>query len=200
MLVSIDFPCQGRQLLEGQPRGLGGWSYRVGNGEDIVAEANRRLSKVHDQLIETGLADPQRVAACGTSRGGFLALHFAAHDNRVKCVAGFAPVTDLAVLREFDGHQHHQLVRKLSLRNQAERLSGRPVWIIIGDRDDRVGTSSAYGFARQLSTVAREKDIASRVELHIVSEPKGHTTPNGAPQQAAEWIHRQLTGKEQQTM
>lgn len=192
VLVSIDLPCHGTQAIEGQPAGLGGWSHRVGNDEDIVAEANARLSNVLDDLIKTGLTDPARVAAAGTSRGGFLAIHFAAHDPRVKAVAGFAPVTSLAALREFSARQDHPLVTKLSLINQAERLAGRPVWIITGDRDERVGTHHAIELAGKLSSIAKERDIPSNVELHVMSEPRGHTTPRGASSMAAAWIHRQL--------
>ena len=126
LVVSIDLPCHGTQTTEGEPAGLSGWGQRVGNGEDIVAESNVRLSQVLDHLITIGLTDPSRVAAAGTSRGGFLAIHFAAHDPRVKAVAGFAPVTDLAALSEFRAKQEHALVRKLSLKNQAERTAPRP--------------------------------------------------------------------------
>jgi len=192
ILVSIDLPCHGTQTEEGEPAGLSGWSHRVGNDEDIVAEANARLSSVLDELIKTGLTDPNRVAAAGTSRGGFLAIHFAAHDARVKAATGFAPVTSLAALSEFRTRQDHPLVTKLSLINQAEKLAGRPVWIITGDRDERVGTHHAIELAGKLSSVAKERDIPSNVELHVMSEPRGHTTPQGASSMAAAWIHRQL--------
>lgn len=192
ILVSIDLPCHGIQTSEGHPAGLSGWSHRVGNDEDIVAEANVRLSIVLDDLIKTGLTDPARVAAAGTSRGGFLAIHFAAFDKRVKAAAGFAPVTSLAALSEFRARQDHPLVTKLSLINQAEKLAGRPVWIITGDRDERVGTHHAIELASKLSSLAKERDIASNVELHVMSEPRGHTTPRGASSMAAAWIHSQL--------
>jgi dienelactone hydrolase len=193
IVVAIDLPCHGTQTVEGEPAGLGGWSHRIGRNEDIVAECNARLSKVLDDLINTGLTDPERVAAAGTSRGGFLAIHFAAHDRRVKAAAGFAPVTELAALREFHDTQEHPLVAKLSLKNQAEQLAGRPVWIIIGDVDDRVGTHHAIEVASRLSAAAKAKKIASNVELHVMSEPRGHTTPKGASKLAAEWIHGHLT-------
>lgn len=193
LLVSIDIPCHGRQAVAGKRNGLVGWSARIGMNENIVAECNARLSKVLDHLIKTGVADPKRIAACGTSRGGFLAIHFAAHDKRVKCAAGFAPVTDLAALREFQSNSNHPLVQKLSLANQAEQLAGRPVWVVIGDRDDRVGTNNAFDFTARLSAVARKKNVPSNVQLHIISEPRGHTTPAGAREQAAEWIDRLLS-------
>ena len=87
---------------------------------DFVAEFNNRLSKVLDHLIKQGISDPEKIAACGTSRGGFLALHAAIHDPRVKCVAGFAPVTDLSVLREFKSTSECQLVKKFNLINRAK--------------------------------------------------------------------------------
>eukprot|EP00913_Durusdinium_trenchii_P028501 g26729.t1 len=192
LLVSIDIPCHGKQSIPGQPNGLTGWSHRVGKNENIVDENNARLSKVLDHLIRTGVTDPKRIAACGTSRGGFLAIHFAAADKRVKCAAGFAPVTDLAALSEFRTRAGHPLVKKLSLANQAEKLAGRPVWVIIGDRDDRVGTDKAYEFASRVSAAARKKNVPSNVALHILSEPRGHTTPPGGPEMAAKWIDRQL--------
>lgn len=200
LVVSIDLPCHGTQITEGQPTGLAGWGHRVGNGEDFVAEANARLSKVLDHLIMTGRTDSARVAAAGTSRGGFIAIHFAAHDPRVKAAAGFAPVTDLAGLLEFRAIREDTLVKKLSLKSQAEKLAGRPVWIVIGDVDERVGTDHAIELARRLSALAKEKKVASRVDLHVVSEPRGHTTPVGATKLAAAWVHRQLTGKELPTV
>ncbi len=193
LIVSIDLPCHGDQSVEGEPPGLSGWSHRVEENQDFVAKFNNRISSVLDHLIAAGLTDSDRVAVGGTSRGGFLAVHFAAHDPRVKSVAAFAPVTELAALREFSRNQEHPLVAQLSLSRQAERLAGRPVWIVIGDRDDRVGTQHVIDLATRLSAVAREREIASNVELHILSEPRGHTTPQGSSKLAADWIHRHLS-------
>lgn len=192
LCLSVDLPCHGKRTTAGQPSGLGGWSFRAAKGEDFIAEFNARLAKVLDHLIKTGVADPQEIAACGTSRGGFLAMQFAAHDERVKCVAAFAPVTDLAALSEFRGIAKEPIVEKLSLSSRAAALAGRPVWIVIGDRDDRVGTDKAIAFARRLSAVSREKGVSSRVELQVRSEPRGHTTPPGSSARAAEWILKEM--------
>ncbi|MCA9057095.1 MAG: prolyl oligopeptidase family serine peptidase, partial [Planctomycetaceae bacterium] len=132
--VSIDLPCHGTRAGDGEPAGLSGWSHLAAKQIDFVAESNTRLSRVLDHLIEAGIADPERIAACGTSRGGFLAIHFAAYDRRVKCAAGFAPVTDLAALSEFQAIADSPFVAALCLENQADALAGRPVWIVIGDQ------------------------------------------------------------------
>ena len=99
LCISINLPCHGDQRVDGEPEGLSGWSHRAARGSDFVAEFNNRLSKVLDHLVKQGISDPEKIAACGTSRGGFLALHAAIHDPRVKCVAGFAPVTDVRPAR-----------------------------------------------------------------------------------------------------
>ncbi len=190
--VSIDLPCHGRQTREGEPSGLSGWSHRLAKNEDIVAEFNARLSGVLDHLIETGVADPNCIAVCGTSRGGFLALHFAAHDDRVKCAAAFAPMTDPRVVNEFVANAQHPFVVNANLENQASKLAGRPVWIVIGDQDERVGTDRAVALAQKLTAASREKQLDSRVELHVMPEPRGHSTPRGSSKRAADWILEQI--------
>ena len=182
LCVSIDLPCHGTRHRENEPAGLTGWRSRVDNGENFVKPFNRRLTSALDYLIKNGYTDPTRIAACGTSRGGFLAVHFAAADHRVACVAAFAPVTELAKLREFKGAEKNALATQLSLVNFAAKLTKRSVWIVIGDQDQRVSTNSAIDFARRLTAA---KCI---VELHVMPEPRGHTTPKGSAEMAARWI------------
>jgi pimeloyl-ACP methyl ester carboxylesterase len=192
LLVSIDLPCHGKEHRAAEPAGLTGWRHRCEQGDDFVADSNKRLARVLDHLIAAGHTDATKVAACGTSRGGYLALHFGAHDPRVKCVAAFAPVTELAALREFQGAEKNALVQSLTLNRQAEKLAGRAVWIIIGDQDERVGTDHAIDLARRVTRASLAKKLPSRVDLHVVAEPRGHTTPAGAPELSASWIRRQI--------
>ena len=112
---------------------------------------------VLDHLIEVGLTDPGRVAAIGTSRGGFSALHFAAADPRVKCVAAFAPAIDLGALREFRGAEQAPMTRRLDLQSLAGDLAGRALWLVIGDRDERIGTDHVIHFARRVTAESLRK-------------------------------------------
>jgi len=196
LLVSIDIPCHGTQTGEGKPSGLGGWGIRAEKGEDFVAEFNARLCDVLDHLIKSGVANPEKIAICGTSRGGFLAVHFAAHDPRVKCAAAFAPVTDPAALSEFKGKEDLPLTKKLSLINQAEKLAGRAVWIVIGDQDARVSTQAAIDVAQAITKASIGKKMDSKVELRVMPEPRGHSTPKGSAEAAAKWIHTQIFPEE----
>ena len=115
----------------------------------------------------------------------------------MRAVAAFAPVTDLLVLREFHGAEDNALVASLSASRQADALADRAVWIIIGDRDDRVGTDNSIALARSITTSALRQDLSPNVELHVLPEPKGHTTPRNAAADAAVWLHRQLNPEEE---
>jgi len=192
LCVAVDIPCFGKERREGEPHGIVGWAGRCAKGENFVAESNSRLSGVLDRLIRVGYTDEEKVAACGTSRGGFLALHFAAADPRVKCVAAFAPVTDPRVLVEFESLATDPLVESLSVANHAGRLAGRSIWISIGDRDERVGTDEAVATARGVTSASLGKGLSADVELHVVPEPEGHVTPRGAAEWAARWIEDRL--------
>jgi len=190
--VSIDLPCHGSQRRPDEPEGLAGWSHRAAAGEDFIATNNRRLTSVLDDLLARGDTDPTRIAACGTSRGGFSALHFAAAEPRVKCVAAFCPVADLASLTEFKNREELTIVKQLALVRHAEKLAGRPVWLIIGDRDERVDTDKTVQLARRITAEALRQSLPAKTDLHVVAEPQGHTTPPGAAEQAAQWILRQV--------
>ncbi|MGE0755561.1 MAG: hypothetical protein AB7F89_01400 [Pirellulaceae bacterium] len=192
MLVSVDLPCHGREVRTGESAGLSGWRSRVDRGEDVMADVTQRLRGVLDYLLMERLADPARIAALGTSRGGFAALHFAATDPRVACVAGFAPVTDLAHLSEFRGAAELALVGQLALNRQADALAGRGVWLVIGDRDARVSTDSAIALARQVTASSLRLGRPARVDLHVIAEPKGHTVPAGYAELAAQWLRAQF--------
>jgi dienelactone hydrolase len=189
LCVSLDLPGHGAERRAGEPDGLAAWRYRVDAGQDVMAEFTDRCKRVLDYLIAEGFTDQKRVAACGTSRGGFSALHFAAADPRVGCAAGYAPVTDLKALTEFKGAEDAPLVRRLALSTHADKLATRAIWITIGATDDRVDTNMAIATARSITAAATAQKIPDRVELYVLPSP-GHTTPAGAAEQSAAWILR----------
>lgn len=195
VLVSVDLPCHGKEIRPQESGGLSGWRDRTDKQENVMADVTGRLSRVLTHLIAERISDPERVAAMGTSRGGFVAYHFAAADQRVKCVAGFSPVTDLTALSEFHGAENNPLVSQLALDHQAEKLAGRAMWLVIGDRDARVSTDSAIRFARRVTAASLERQLPALVDLHVVAEPKGHTVPAGSAELAADWIRKQCPAK-----
>ncbi len=185
--VSLDLPCHGMDIRPGEPEGLKGWRHRVDQGEDLMKDLLAGASAVLDHLIAKGLTDPERVLASGTSRGGYAAMQLAAHDQRVDAVAAFAPVTDLRALSEFEGLKGSPSAQPLGLLEYAGKLAGRNLWMIIGDRDDRVGTRHTVNLALEVSKRAAEEKLTTRVELHV--EPaEGHQLPPGSYQRAAKWL------------
>jgi dienelactone hydrolase len=191
LCVSLDLPCHGEDRKASEPEGLSGWRARMEKGDNLVTGFTAKASAVLDFLIQQGCADPQKVAACGTSRGGFIALHFAAADSRVRCVAAFAPVTDLLTLREFAGMEDHATTKASSVINHAEKLAGRAVWVCIGNNDERVGTDNAIALARKVTAASLAQNKPANVELHVMPTI-GHQIHATAHDEAAAWTLMQM--------
>ncbi|MBI1917709.1 MAG: prolyl oligopeptidase family serine peptidase [Planctomycetes bacterium] len=186
LCVSLDIPCHGEDQ-NAKETGLGGWRVRLEKGDMLVPGFVAKASAVLDHLIKEGYTDPRRVAACGTSRGGFIALHFAAAEPRVRCVAAFAPVTNLLALREFTGMEKHKATRALALTHSAGKLAGRHVWVCIGNRDERVNTDDVIALTRRVVAASSASDKAVPVELHVMPTV-GHRIHDTAHEEAAAWV------------
>lgn len=186
-VVSLDVPCQGDDGRAGEPTELAGWAARTAAGEDIVAPFVKRVAEVVAHLVTRGLADPARIAAAGTSRGGFLAFQVAAFNPCIRAVAAFGPVTDLIALNEFSGQEENPLVKRLALVNAAQALAGRATWITIGNADARVDTDKAIAFARALASAGQARSLACDVTLHVLPTP-GHCSFSEWHDEAANWL------------
>ncbi len=201
--ISLDLPCHGKNLLSGEAGGsLECWRARLESGRNFMPGFMANITDVLDYLIQHGYTNVNRVAACGTSRGGFVALHFAAVESRVRCVAAFAPVTNLLALREFAGIEQDspsvlRVVKSLALVNSAEKLAGRPIWICIGNYDQRVNTDDAIALTRRVVEASVAEDKPANVEIRVLPsegyQVRVHDNGHGIPvpsahKEAAEWI------------
>ncbi len=187
--VVLDPACEGYDLKEGQPSGLRGWAAHAKKGEDFVGPYARNCVDVLDHLIAEGVTDPRRVVVQGVSRGGFCALHFAAREPRIQAVVGVSPVTNPLALTELAGVTAPEAAT-ISLDGFLERLSGRPVWISIGNSDDRVSTDDCIGFTRRLVAATRRlqpKLNLIPVHLHI-GVSAGHRSPDDAYGSSADFL------------
>lgn len=188
LVVTLDPPCHAEDQRQGEPPMLDGWRYRMDRKEDIVADFVARGTDVLDHLLETKAINSE-IFVCGTSRGGFLALHWARRDARIRAAVGFSPVTDLCILREFADIQDGTLVSQLNLQASASDFANKALWITIGNRDERVGTQSAIDLIAAMikSAAATTSDRPPQISLEV--EPSiGHSTPAGAHERAANWI------------
>ena len=185
--VTLDLPAHGADRRADEPASIRGWRYRLDRGEDTVADLVRRARMVLDHLIAQRYADPGRVAVFGTSRGGFMAYHFAAADPRVTHVAAFSPVTDLLFLKEFRDMADSKPARALSALRLAGTLHDRGLFVIIGNADDRVSTPLAIRFTERVIEEAESRGQQPRIELHIGTS-NGHECPAGTYPMAARWL------------
>ena len=189
--VVLDAPCHGYDRKDGEPAALQGWAHRVKAGQDLMGPFVKRCSAVLDHLIAEGYTDPNRVAASGTSRGGFCALHFAAGEPRVRAVTGVAPVTNPLALSEFAGVTEEQ-AKSINIDSLTDRLAGRIVWLSIGNDDARVSTDDCVRLARKLVAATRklkpEMKVAP-VEL-IVGPSEGHRAIDDAYPLEAQFLRK----------
>ena len=199
LAVALDSPCHGEDQRSGEPFGLAGWRDRLEKGEEFLADFLKRTSSVLNYLIRQRVTDPEWIVAYGSSRGGFLALHFAAVEPRIGSVVAFAPVTDLLALREFQGMRDKAAARSLDIMELAPKLAGRRLFIQMGHNDLRVGGRHAINFALRLMKLSpyHMKPLqgiwsgdAMKLVITPSESPNGHTTYDRAHHDAADWILR----------
>ena len=147
LIASLDMPAHGEDRRPGEPdNALLAWAQRLQAGEPLVSTFTETVSALLNHLIAIGRVDPNRIAAAGISRGGFLALHAAAADPRIRAVVGLSPVTDLRALAEFAALQEDPYVGSLRLHEQTS-LRATAIWLAMAEDDTRVSTSSGAAFA-----------------------------------------------------
>jgi len=191
LCVTLDMPAEGEFRGPREPLSLGAWRLHVDRGEDVISNLTYRAKAVLDYLIRQQATDSAKVAVFGTSRGGFMAFHFAAVEPRVRSVVAFAPVTDLLVMTEFAGRTNDHLVRAVA----ANALADRNIWILIGSTDHRVSTARAMEFTQRIIEASEALGRRPGIELHIVPSD-GHRVPDGSYAEAARWLLKQWHSSE----
>lgn len=146
-------------------------------------------------LIDQGYIDPKHIAVGGLSRGGFIATHLAAKDNRIKTILGYAPLTDLAYLDEFKALPDQSLVHSLSLEAITGYLTKKKLRFYIGNRDTRVGTVPCFNFINKLVEEAHIQGLRS-ADVELIISPsvghKGHGTLPPVFASGVEWLKKEL--------
>ena len=188
LCLTIDGPGEGADVTDPKVRSLVFWAQSLAAKNDFTGDFVRRAGAVLDKLAKDGAVDRERIGIFGTSRGAFIGLHLAAADPRIKAVAAFAPVTNLAVVSEFS--RIKPAARRFTAASQAKfaaKLYRLPIWLTIGTADDRVGTQEAIDFSQLMIKAAAAKNAQSAFELHA-GPADGHTTPDGAYVEASRWM------------
>ncbi|OHB58908.1 MAG: hypothetical protein A2Y12_17665 [Planctomycetes bacterium GWF2_42_9] len=101
--------------------------------------------------IDRKWARPGRIVVTGISRFGYLAFRLMASDNQLNIGGGFAPVTDWSELIEFKEQKHLKKVTDLKISLFTEKLTGKKIYMAIGNHDDRVSTLKCCQFFLDLN-------------------------------------------------
>ena len=144
-VLSFDMPNHGERVNSFGSE-ITGLRNAFVSGSDPFKMFVEEASAIIDYCIEHGFARPGRVAVCGTSRAGYMALRLMAEDNRVFAAAALAPVTDWCYLSEFSDEKDRADVKNLRLSLYCKGLVGKPVFLAIGNHDERVSTASCCRF------------------------------------------------------
>lgn len=192
-IFSIDMPGHGEgfdNLLA-----MGFWANQFVLGKNIIESFVEDVCRTIDFLIDRGIVDISRIAVAGLSRGGFLAAHAAAVDVRIKIVLGFAPLTDLTVLKEFEELRADSFINRLALKSLVNQLFDKTIRFYVGNRDLRVGTDDCFRFIRTLADTGYENLFRSP-SAELVVYPsighKGHGTPPHIFKEGIEWLKARL--------
>ena len=168
------------------------WAEHMDSHGDIIEEFVSSVIQSIDFLIDEGWIDPSAIAVAGLSRGGFVASHVAAVDDRVNTLLAWAPLTDLTVTKEFSHLGDSEIYK---LEPLADKLVHKAIRLYIGNHDTRVGTDACFHFVQSVVKACGQKHIRSpKVEL-IISPSighKGHGTPPHIFSAGADWIKEQL--------
>lgn len=167
------------------------WAEDISKGKDLIENFLDQIAAALDFAIREKFADPSKIAFGGLSRGGFIAAHAAAREERARFLLLFAPMTQLGKAKEFDHLQDHPLVRSYDLARLSEPLCNRHVRLYIGNHDTRVSTRSSFDFTQSLTEKAVEKKIRSP-QIEMVISPSigqmGHGTPPEIFRQGTDWL------------
>lgn len=153
----------------------------------------KQMMALLDHLFEKKWIEPHQFAIAGLSRGGYIATYLLSHPQ-VQYALGYAPVTDLNYLSEFQRVDRKQL-EALSLENLIDKIYNKSLRYYIGNRDMKVGTSQATDFVIKIADYAYSHKIRSpKVEL-IISPSAGflgHGTLPPTFREGTEWIKKQI--------
>lgn len=174
------------------------WAEKMAHQEPILEEFFDQAAEAIDDLITQNSILPTHIATGGLSRGGFVATHVAARVSQIQTVLGFAPLTQLNKLKEFETKPElFTSAEKLDLTHLVDALSHvHHLRFYIGNLDTRVSTDACYNFIRHRAEVGHHKHLRhQKTELMITQSigHKGHGTSPSIFEEGAFWVKKILT-------
>ena len=192
-IFSMTLPGHGDKLPP--TNALNVWASEILLGNNVIDAFIEKIKLAVDTLLSMEILIEDRLAVAGLSRGAFIAAHAAADIPQFQWVLGFAPLTKLDSIKEFQALANHPVVASLSLENLTDQLIDRSTRFYIGNLDTRVGTRNCFDFIEKLAKTASEKKIRpSRAELMIGPSigRDGHGTSKEIFHAGAQWVAESL--------
>lgn len=187
-VASFDLPAHGERI-DRHGSGIEGLCARLIAGADPFAEFVADGRSVIDECIRRGLGEAGRIVVCGVSRAGYCAVRLAAADTRTSAAAALAPVTDWRELREFAGVRERPEVAALALTHFAGELSGRRLYVAIGNNDTRVSTNACTRFVLAVGEEESRLSLRqSRLHYVIADDSPGHALAAKWRQEGARFL------------
>jgi len=172
------------------------WAEQMLLGRYLLEVFFEQTAQALTWLVQQQIILPEALAVGGLSRGAFVATHVAARQPLVKTILGFAPLTHLSLLPQFQSLQERaQSLDLLSLIPQLHHVKNFRFYI--GNRDTLVGTESCFHFVQQLVEYAYKQHLKQATEL-MITPSIGHQGHGTAPHIFAEgsaWIQHHLLGQ-----
>jgi dipeptidyl aminopeptidase/acylaminoacyl peptidase len=198
------FAANGYAVLLPNPRGSTGYGHKftTANVGDWGGKDYQDLMTGVDELIKTGLADPERLAVMGGSYGGFMTFWVITQTDRFKAAIGHAGISDwysfygqsdIPGLMEygFGGlpWTAREVYEKWSPVRYADRVK-TPLLITHGEQDRRVPIAQAEQYYRAL----RKRGVET-VFVRYPREGHGIIEPNhqiDLVRRQLEWFDKHL--------
>jgi dipeptidyl aminopeptidase/acylaminoacyl peptidase len=181
------FLAKGALVLKPNYRGSGGYgaAFRASNVRNWGTGEMWDVMSGVDHLIEIGIADPNRLAAMGSSWGGYVSAFLATHTNRFKAISASSGISDMTTQYVNTDVTPFvpQFLRATPWDDQAIysqtspitsiKRASTPTLIQHGRNDKRVPAPNAYELFRGL----QDKGVESRLILysgfgHGANEPR----------------------------
>lgn len=155
---------------------------------DVLVKFLDDATSAIKRLLAENILIAGKIGLMGLSRGGLIAMHLAARIKEISAICGFAPVTRLSVLSEFESG----FADKYEPKHLIESLCHRKIRFYIGNRDTRVCTRSCFEWIE----AACEKSDSSSPSIELIISPSigrnGHGTPKENFEAGARWLRNIL--------
>jgi esterase FrsA len=189
-IFSMTIPGHEENLLK--ENAMNYWAENLHKNIDLISPFIKNVCDTIDYLLERNVIIQEKIDLAGLSRGAYIATLVGAKHPLCRYILGFAPLTALNHLKEFQHCTNHPA---LNLMHYIDPLSSKTLRYYIGTRDSRVGTHHAFDFITSLANYAydhRRREGSFELILGNSIGFMGHGTSSDVFTTGIEWVAKCL--------